>query len=226
MAILTKNTLIESLNNKTLIFDPPIDAFQLQPAAIDIRVGWSFYIPHTWKLTQNGREAVVADYVNHTSLEENFRLIKLQPKQYFEILPGESVVASTLEKIHLNSGNIAGILHPRSSSSRRALSIESGVIDPYYSGNLIIPIRNNSVHSLKIYPGERVCQIVFYELNQDIPKQEAGKHGVQEAKYHTATPYNLGTKPDSKEEISFIQTGELANLKKSFAVPITTTNDV
>ncbi len=103
MAILTKNNLIEALNNKTLSFDPPIDAFQLQPAAIDIRVGWSFYIPHTWKLTENGRESVVADYVNHTSLEENFKLIKLQPKQYFEILPGESVVASTLEKIHLNS---------------------------------------------------------------------------------------------------------------------------
>ena len=221
MAILTKNNLIEALNNNTLIFDPPIDAFQLQPAAIDIRVGWSFYIPHTWKLTENGREAVVADYVNQSSLEENFRLIKLQPKQYFEILPGESVVASTLEKIHLNAGNIAGILHPRSSSSRRALSIESGVIDPYYSGNLIIPIRNNSVHSLKIYPGERVCQIVFYELKEDIPKKEAGKHGVQEAKYHTATPYSLGTKPDSKEEVQFIQNGTLQDLKQSYTITTT-----
>ncbi len=92
------------------------------------------------------------------------------------------------------------------------------MIDPYYSGNLIIPIRNNSVHSLKIYPGERVCQIVFYELKEDIPQKEAGKHGMQEAKYHTSTPYSLGTKPDSKEEVGFIQTGDLANLKKSFPI--------
>ncbi|MDD2656131.1 MAG: 2'-deoxycytidine 5'-triphosphate deaminase [Patescibacteria group bacterium] len=218
MSILTKYNIIEEFKNNKIIFSPELDAFQMQPAAVDIRLGWSFYIPKTWKFDEKGRSAVVADYFDTDNLSENYQLIKLKPGQYFEILPGESIVASTLEKISINTGLIMGILYPRSSSSRRGLSIESGVIDPFYSGNLIIPMVNNTHHALKIYPGERICQIVFYNLKQEISKEDAAKHGLQDSKYNTATPYSLESKPDHQEETELLKQGNVEQLKQQFPI--------
>ena len=224
MSVLTKKNIMESFEKEELNFTPQLDAFQMQPAAVDIRLGWSFYIPHTWKFDENGRSAVVADYMDYKKIQENYQLIKLKPGQYFEILPGESIIASTLEKITINSGRIMGILHPRSSSSRRGLSIESGVIDPFYSGNLIMPMVNNTHHALRIYPGERICQVVFYELKEELSKDEASKHGMQEAKYHTATPYSLGMKPDTQEEVELLKQGRVEQIKQQFPTKKEPTN--
>jgi dCTP deaminase len=216
MAILTKLRLLDSLQKGELAFEPGIDAFQLSAATIDLRVGWSFYIPDTWKYGDKGRLAIMADYSDNSLVHEHYQLIKLKPGQYFEILPGESIIASTLEKITLNTGRLMGVLHPRSSATRRGMTIESGVIDPYFSGNLVIPIRNNNYHVLRIYPGERICQVLFHELTDDLSKEEATKKGLNDPKYYATTPYNLGVKPDPQEELEFLRNGTLDNLKEKF----------
>jgi dCTP deaminase len=215
--ILSKRQVEEAITNKELIFEPALDAFQIQPAAMDLRIGWSFYIPYTWKYNERGRVAVTADYVDYSTASENFQLLKLKPGQYFEILPGEMIIASTLEKITINNGKIVGMLHPRSSSSRRGLSIESGVIHPFYSGHLMIALRNDSHHVIKIYPGERLCQVIFQEISGVLTVEEAAKHGLHEAKYQSATPYNLGIKPDSQEELDLLRGGKIEEIKANFS---------
>ena len=61
------------------------------------------------------------------------------------------------------------VLYPRSSINRKGLTVDlSGIIDAGYEGRLLIPITNNTAHVIRLYPGERFCQLVFYPLSQKV----------------------------------------------------------
>ncbi len=218
MAILNKTQLTERISKKDIEFTPPIDAFQLQPNSIDLRIGWSFYIPERWHYTDEGRVAMRPDYFEKGFNKDYFKLIKLRPGQYFEILPEEFVFISTLERIQLHAHDLMAIIYPRSSMIRRGFTIESGVVDVRYSGHLIVSMLNNTNQYLKVYPGERACQLVFHTLTSELSDEEAQKHGAISAKYVGSTPYNLEARTDSEQEIIFIKKGDMEGLKKKFEI--------
>lgn len=218
--VLTKKEMQNLISSGALVFTPELDEYQLQPNSIDLRVGWSFYIPDTWKYNDKGRLAVIADYLDYQNVEEYFKLIKLKPGQFFEILPKETIIISTLEKITLNTGRIAGNLFPRSSALRRGLQINTGVVDCRYSGQLTIPVVNNSNHIIKIYPGERICQLQLFELASELSEEEAKAHGRQTGKYIGSTPYGLEAKIDANEEVDLIKAGKIDELKTQFKLKI------
>ncbi len=214
---LSKNELKVLLDQGHLAFEPDIDGFQIQPNSIDLRLGWSFYIPKTWKFDDRGRVGVSMDYLDDRTKKDNFDLIKLKPGQYFEILPKEFVIASSFEKVRLNSDKLMAILHVRSSLVRRGLLIASGVVDLHYQGQLTLPIMNQTDNQIvRLYPGERICQLVFEEAPSGLSPEEARKHGLNGAKYHHSTAYSLEGKSDSQEEIELIRQGKIQQLKDSF----------
>ena len=207
------------MQEKKIEFEPGLDQFQIQPNSIDLRVGWNFYIPKTWEYNEKGRVAFTDDHLNHKTKKENYKIIRLTEGQYFEILPKEFVIISTLEKIKLNSGDIMATLFARSSSIRRGFIVESGTIDARYEGYLMLPVRNNTDNKIiRLYPGERVCHLVFQKLESDLTKEEADVHGVAKAKYLSSTPYGLEARSDSEEEIKFIKEGKLKDLKDKFKI--------
>ncbi|HUT22134.1 MAG TPA: dCTP deaminase [Candidatus Bipolaricaulota bacterium] len=214
--LLDKKTLLDLLKENKITFEPNLDGFQIQPNSIDLRLGHSFYIPVSWKLNEQGRVAMSADYLDYHAPQDKLQLIKLKPGQYFEILPHEFIMISTLEKISLNNDNIVGNLQPRSTALRRGLQITGGAVDVHYSGHLIIPMVNNTNHILRLYPGERICQLQFFELKSPLSVEEAKKHGLQDAKYNEATPYGLEAKSDSQEEIDLIKAGKIDELKSKY----------
>lgn len=213
--ILTRHAISALIDSGKLSFTPPLDGFQNQPHAVDLRLGTIFYIPKIWKVTPKGREILTVDVTE--SAGDNFEKIELEPGQYFDLAPGESIIASTLEKIDLNVPDVMGVLYPRSSINRRGLSVDlTGIIDAFYSGNLMIPILNKTAHQIiRIYPGERICQIVFHKLTEELKREEAMIHGKVAAKYHDADGKNLASKKDDEEEITFIKAGDLEGLKKN-----------
>lgn len=218
MAVLGKKEIEEAIQKKLIEFSPSLDGFQLQPNAVDLRLGWGFYIPKNWSLMPEGRVAVRPDHLQTGFHKENFTFMELSPGQYFEILPGEHVLVSTLEKIILNTGDIIAILHPRSSMIRRGLVIESGVVDAFYTGTMIIPIFNGTNHVIRLYPGERCYQLVFERLESSVSREEAGKHGIASAKYAGAMAHSSNARMDSDEEISFLKSGDLDALKARFSI--------
>ena len=220
MAVLGKAEIQKAIREGVIEFLPSIDQFQLQPNSVDLRIGWGFYIPQNWRLTTEGRVAVRPDYLESAFSKENFNFIELSPGQYFEVLPGEHALMSTFEQIRLHAGNLIAILHPRSSMIRRGLIIESGVVDAYYKGSMIIPVFNGTNHVIRLYPGERCYQLVFERLESNISEEEAGKHGVGAAKYAGSTPGQSSARKDSDEEIGFIKSGDIQGLKSSFPVEI------
>lgn len=224
--ILNRNQIIEHLNEGRLEFTPPLDAFQMQPDSVDLRLGTTFYIPETWQLTNEGRTGVRADYIDVKTSPEYFKMIKLKPGQYFELLPHEFVIISTLEKVNLHDGSLAAILYPRSSILRRGILIEGGVVDAHYNGHLTIPMQNSTNHAIRFYPGERVCHLVFHPLSSTLTPEEAQRHGNYAAKYQSSTPYGLDAKLDAQEEIELIKGGKLDELKSSYHVPIAKTTSL
>ncbi len=212
--ILTRHEIAHLIETGELGFEPPLDAFQNQPHAVDLRLGTVFYLPKIWRMTDAGREVVAVDVTETAG--DNYEKIELNPGQYFDLAPGESIIASTLEKVCLEAPNLMGILYPRSSINRRGLSVDlTGIIDTFYCGNLMIPILNKtSSQVIRIYPGERICQVVFHKLTQDLTKEEALVHGKVAAKYSDSDGHNLVSKKDDEAEIALLKAGDLEGLKK------------
>lgn len=219
MGILTKNEILKAIEKGELAFDPGLDQFQLQPVAVDIRVGFNFFIPKIWSFGENGRTGMNIDHLDNEQKNEVLDSLHLKPGQTFELLPGEFILISTLEKISLKSGGLVSILYPRSSTTRRGISIESGVIDPHYEGSLMIPVFNlTRTQKIKIYPGERIAQIVFYKTESVLSEEESLTHGVSRPKYQGVQGYQLDYKFDPHDEINMVRDGALDKLKKKYLI--------
>lgn len=214
--ILTRHEIQQLIASGGLIFEPGLDQFQNQPHAVDLRLGTTFYLPKTWQITDEGRRILTVDVTQ--SAGDNFEKIELEPGQYFELAPRESIIASTLETMTLVQPDLMGVLYPRSSVNRRGLSVDlTGIVDAHYSGHLMIPIHNRTASQvIRIYPGERICQIVFQKLTSPLEKSEAMQHGAVPAKYEGAGAGELSSKKDADAEIEKIQSGNLKGLKSDF----------
>lgn len=220
MSVLTKKEIIDFIKTGKLNFQPNLDGFQIQPHAIDLRLGYTFYLPKTWEMTKLGREVVKVDPLDINHNGDLFEKINLKNGQFFEIMPKEFIIATSLEKIKLNNGSIMGILYPRSSINRRGLSVDlSGIIDAWYNGNLMIPIVNNTeTQTIRIYPGERFCQVTFETLNTQLNRADAMRHGLQRAKYVGSNEQTIGSKSDKKREIELIKNGKMKELKSKYKI--------
>lgn len=214
MAILNKKEILEYINAGKMALEPGADKFQVQPNSLDLRIGWTFYIPEQWQMTDAGRVVMRPDYLEKKANQNHFKLVKLKPGQYFEFLPNEFVICSTLEKISLKADNLIALLYPRSSMIRRGFVMESGLVDIGYQGHLTIPILNATPHPLRLYPGERAYQLVFHTMSNGMDIAEAQMHGAVKAKYQDAMAHTLEARTDSEDELSFIKSGQIEKIKK------------
>lgn len=208
MSILVKRQIEERLRKKDIVFDPPLDKFQLQTHSVDLRLGYTFLVSKHWQLTDKGRIAVQLDYGKS---REHFDVIELEEGQYFEILPNEHMVVSTLERIKLPN-DLMAVLYPRSSVNRRGLSVDlSGIIDARYEGNLIVPVRNNTRDQIiRLYPGERFCQIVFHALPEPV---------ISKKSRYTKKDIVVGLLGEKNaSEMRLIRSGKIRELKERYAL--------
>jgi len=219
MAVLSKNEIVEAIDAGKITFDPGLDKFQLSPIAVDLRVGSNFFVPRLSETGESGRTALSVDHLNNTTNNEILDQIHLEPGQVFHLLPGEFILISSLEKISIKTGDIIATLFPRSSTSRRGLSIESGIVDPFYEGYLTIPVLNQTkTQTIKIYPGERIAQLVFQHIGKPLSAEEAESHGSSKPKYQGTKAYMLDYKFDPHEEINLLRDGKIDEIKKDYLI--------
>lgn len=216
MSVLTRHHILEAIENESIKFTPEIDAFQLQPHAVDLRLGYKFLIPRNWTIDEKGRRAIKVAIDDIDIHQEQFDEVQLQPGQYFDLLPNEFVIGTSLERIEMNAPNLMAILFPRTSTNRRGINLSlSGIIDTGYNGHLIFPMKNEAGDQvLRIYPGERVCQILFEELSTPLTEEEANLHGVTQAKYSHSDSSTF--KVDKNDERRLLVEGNLDKLKQQF----------
>src|SRR3989338_11199452 len=209
MSVITKSQILERVKGGEIVFSPSLDSFQRQEHAVDLRLGFTFLIPKIWHLTTRGRESLDITHFDKQNAEF-FDVVELEEGQYFELLPQEYVLVGTLETIKVPS-NLMAVLYPRSSTNRKGLSLDlTGIIDSGYEGQLTLPIRNNT-HSqiVRLYPGERLCQIVFEELTEPVIPRKS--------KYHKKDIID-GIAREKRVEATLIMKGEIRKLKSDFSV--------
>lgn len=212
MSILTKKQILERINSQNILFEPSLDEFQIQAHAIDLRLGYTFLLPKRWHLTEKGREALNIDHLSDHR-PDYFDVIELEKSQTFELLPGEYVLASTLETVGIPE-DLMAILYPRSSTNRKGLSVDlTGIVDSGYKGQLAIPIRNNTEsQTIKLYPGERFCQIVFEKLDENAEIKESRYH--QKDIIEGFIKQNFKSPEKDRTETDLVREGKITELKQ------------
>jgi deoxycytidine triphosphate deaminase len=162
-----------------------------------------------WHMTPKGRESLDITHFDKRN-HQYFDVVELEQGQYFELLPQEYILVCTLETIKMPN-NIMGVLYPRSSTNRKGLSLDlTGIIDAGYDGQLVLPIRNNTrSQAIRLFPGERLCQVTFEELMQEVAPRRS--------KYHQKDIIE-GIVMDEQEEIDLINKGDIKALKDKYKV--------
>ncbi len=205
MAVLTKEQILEEIKKGELSFSPKLDRFQLKAHSVDLRMGFTFMVPRHWHMTKKGREALSIDYYDPQEKNNHYEVIELEQGQYFDILPQEHVIISTLESVKMPD-DVMAILFPRSSVNRRGLSVElSGIIDAGYEGQLIIPVTNNIRQTIRLYPGERFCQVIFETLG--------AKTKVMSSRFHKQDVIKGFMTEKSSRERMLVRSGNIKKLK-------------
>jgi dCTP deaminase len=210
MGVLIDQQILERLQKGTLVFEPEIDSLQLHTHSVDLRLGYTFLVAKNWQMTDEGRVALKLDY---SESREHFDVIELEQGQSFDILPNEYVIVATLEKIKLPN-DLMAIMYPRSSINRQGLSVDlSGIIDAGYEGNLIIPLRNNTHNqAVRLYPGQRFCQLAFYSLEHPVHPKES-RYAKKDVIMGVLKEKNLS-------EMKLIKSGKIKQLKEKFPLKI------
>lgn len=171
--IITKETYLEEVG-----IVPKPDLWQINVAALDLRVGLKIYRP--------------------TSEREDL----LSPGGFVVINSKEHFLIQTLEKVTLPN-SITGVVYPRSGTNRKGITVDmTGIVDPGYSGHLMIPVTNMTGRTIKFYVGERIAQIMFHRVETPL--------GGRESKYHES---GMAPKPDKEEELNLLKSGELVKAK-------------
>src|SRR3989344_7601181 len=176
MSVITKRQILERIKKGEISFEPPLDLFQLQDHAVDLRLGFTFMIPKRWKMTSKGRESLDTVHFDKNN-SGYFEIIELEEGQFFDLLPNEHIIISTLESLKVPN-DLMAVLYPRSSTNRKGLSLDlTGIVDCGYEGTLALPVRNNTeAQVVRLYPGERVCQIAFEELTESVANPHKHKY--------------------------------------------------
>ena len=158
--------------------DPEI---QVQPASIDLRLGYDF---QTFNYTQQA----LIDPADPSSFEQLTNLIHLQESERFIVHPGEFVLATTLERVEIPDDLVAR-LEGRSSIGRLGIVIHStaGYIDPGFKGRITLEISNLGRIAVALYPGMRICQIAFEEMSSPVSESYGVKRTAKYQGQQTTT---------------------------------------
>lgn len=209
MSVLTKEDILEYVKNGKIAFTPGLDSFQVQAHSVDLRLGFTFLVPKSWHVTKAGREQLLMNYYDENR-PEYFDIVELEKGQFFDLLPGEHILVSSLESVTVPE-DLMAVMYPRSSTNRKGISVDlTGIIDSGYQGQLVIPIRNNTQHqTVRVYPGERFCQVVFERLHKTSEPRKS--------RYHQRDIID-GVDVDSLQdertsEIELIKSGDIKKLK-------------
>ncbi len=166
--ILNDRELKELIKEGEIIIDP-LDEEQIQPSSIDFKLGNDFLI--------------YPDSIDILDVKDNSYTDKLEKvvvgEEGFVIQPKQFVLATTIEYIKLPA-YITAFVEGRSSLGRLGLFIENaGWVDAGFEGTITLEFFNANSRPIRIYPGMRICQLVFARMNSPAEKPYCGKYQGQ-----------------------------------------------
>lgn len=175
MAILSDKTIKEYLEEGKIVIDPLKDEQQIQPSSVDMRLGDEFKV---FKVIRKPYidpkdEEDIAEYMESSTVPEG---------EAFIIHPNEFALATTQEYVKVPHDLVARV-EGRSSMGRLGVTmhVTAGYVDPGFEGRITLEISNIGAMPVALYPGQRVCQLVFETMTT--PAELPYGHPKRNSKY-------------------------------------------
>ena len=175
MAILSDKTIKEYLEEGKIVIDPLKDEQQIQPSSVDMRLGDEFKV---FKVIRKPYidpkdEEDIAEYMESSTVPEG---------EAFIIHPNEFALATTQEYVKVPDDLVARV-EGRSSMGRLGVTmhVTAGYVDPGFEGRITLEISNIVAMPVALYPGQRVCQLVFETMTT--PAELPYGHPKRNSKY-------------------------------------------
>lgn len=167
MSVLTREALLQALRDGRIEIEP-FSEDMVGPGSIDLNLSDEF------RIFKKLRHAVVVD--DSMDLERITRLT--QKKRSLTLLPGETILGITRERIRL-APNICGWIQGRSRFARIGLLVHmtASFIQPGINNRQVLEISNMAPFPLILKPDTRICQVIFQTTEGDAVYQ--GKHRDQ-----------------------------------------------
>ena len=175
MAILSDKTIKEYLEEGKIVIDPLKDEQQIQPSSVDMRLGDEFKV---FKVIRKPYidpkdEEDIAEYMESSTVPEG---------EAFIIHPNEFALATTQEYVKVPDDLVARV-EGRSSMGRLGVTmhVTAGYVDPGFEGRITLEISNIGAMPVALYPGQRVCHLVFETMTT--PAELPYGHPKRNSKY-------------------------------------------
>lgn len=175
MAILSDKTIKEYLEEGKIVIDTLKDEQQIQPSSVDMRLGDEFKV---FKVIRKPYidpkdEEDIAEYMESSTVPEG---------EAFIIHPNEFALATTQEYVKVPDDLVARV-EGRSSMGRLGVTmhVTAGYVDPGFEGRITLEISNIGAMPVALYPGQRVCQLVFETMTT--PAELPYGHPKRNSKY-------------------------------------------
>ena len=175
MAILSDKTIKEYLKEGKIVIDPLKDEQQIQPSSVDMRLGDEFKV---FKVIRKPYidpkdEEDIAEYMESSTVPEG---------EAFIIHPNEFALATTQEYVKVPDDLVARV-EGLSSMGRLGVTmhVTAGYVDPGFEGRITLEISNIGAMPVALYPGQRVCQLVFETMTT--PAELPYGHPKRNSKY-------------------------------------------
>ncbi len=169
--ILSGDQIREYVRQKRIVIDP-FDEKLIGPSQIDLRLGNKFRI---------FKDTSLVDPTDEKSIKENTELVDTKGEPFI-IQPNQLVLGITHEKIAVPNDLVASI-EGRSSIARMGvfIHISSGHVHPGSGSKRPFPVTleilNMNPAPVKLYPGMRICQLLFYTMDEAVSRGYDDLHG-------------------------------------------------
>ena len=195
MSVLSRGKIVNKIQSGELIVSPLLDARQIGNSAIDLRMGNIAKMVRARGLSHIDPRAYINQddiHVNEQTKRQKLERHDIPFKEKLLLHPGMLALVPTLEWIKLPD-NIQGVVTARSSWAREGLSIATATfINPGYSGIVTLELANLGQIPIELYPGLRLAQIAFYELEIDVKEGDMEK-----------SQFNMAFEPEAGEIIKY-----------------------
>lgn len=164
--ILSDRDIMQEVANGSLRFIPPIDNTRISPSSLDLRLSNQFTVLRP----QPPGVEVIVDLPRTPNLEEVIQsyadVINVPDGDYLVLRPGDFVLAYTRELVEVPN-YLAARVEGRSSYARLGISVHqtAPTIHATFRGQIRLEISHSGRLACRLYPGERICQMVIERLS-------------------------------------------------------------
>ena len=163
--ILSDREIWMEIGSERLKFTPNIEPEQVTSSAVDLRLSDQFT---TFNPPVTGIETII-DLASIGNVERVAELYgqteTVQPGGSFLFQTGRLVLAYTLEFIEMPN-YLAARVEGRSSLARLGISIHqtAPTVHATFEGQIRLEMSNNGPYACRLYPGQKICQLVIERL--------------------------------------------------------------